>query len=237
MKVKICGITRSQDVSKCEGSGANLIGFINIKRSKRYVKLKEIIELVSELKNRERAVMVLEPENPEEVVMKMKKTGIRNVQLHSLTFSQIKYLKWIENFHRTPVEPNMKIIRAVGISEDSLEYTTGNGIKFSEEKVLEIEDFAKTCDALLFDYQVNGKSGGTGKQIPIDMAFEAVRIAKEANHNLEIFLAGGINSERIRNTKAILERVIDYVDVNSGVEDAPGIKNPERVDELMNIKA
>ena len=31
MKVKICGITRSQDVSKCEGSGANLIGFIYTK--------------------------------------------------------------------------------------------------------------------------------------------------------------------------------------------------------------
>ena len=236
MKVKICGITRSQDVSKCEGSGANLVGFINIKRSKRYVKLKEIIELVSELKTRDRAVLVLEPENPEEVVMKMKKTGIRNVQLHSLTSSQIKYLKWIENFHRTPVEPNMKIIRAVGISEDSVK-SHGNSIEFSQEKVLEIADFAKTCDALLFDYQVKGRSGGTGKQIPINMALEAVRIARDANHNLEIFLAGGINSERILNKKAILERVIDYLDVNSGVEDAPGIKNPELVEELMNINA
>jgi phosphoribosylanthranilate isomerase len=223
MKVKICGITRSQDVSKCEGSGANLVGFINIKRSKRYVKLEEIIELVSELKTKERAVLVLEPENPEEVVMKMKKTGIRNVQLHSLTSSQIKYLKWIENFHRTPVEPNMKIIRAVGISEDSVK-SHGNSIEFSQEKVLEIADFAKTCDALLFDYQVKGRSGGTGKQIPINMALEAVRI-------------GGINSERILNKKAILERVIDYLDVNSGVEDAPGIKNPELVEELMNINA
>ena len=236
MKVKICGITRSQDVSRCEGSGANLVGFINIKRSKRYVRLEEIIELVSELKNRERAVMVLEPENPEEVVMKMKKTGIRNVQLHSLTSSQIKYLKWIENFHRTPVEPNMKIIRAIGLSEDSLKSTV-NGIEYSEEKVLEIEDFARTCDAILFDYQIKGRSGGTGKQIPINMALEAVKIAKHANHNLEIFLAGGINSERIRNKKAILERVIDYVDVNSGVEDSPGIKNPESIEELMNIQA
>jgi phosphoribosylanthranilate isomerase len=236
MKIKICGITRSKDVSRCEGSGANLVGFINIPRSKRYVSLNDIIELVSELKNRERAVMVLEPENPEEVVMKMKKTGIRNVQLHSLTSSQIKYLKWIENFHRTPVEPNMKIIRAIGISEDSLK-STDNGIEYSQEKILEIEDFARTCDAILFDYQIKGRSGGTGKQIPINMALEAVKIAKNANHNLEIFLAGGINSERIRNNKAILENVIDYVDVNSGVEDAPGIKNPERLEELMNIQA
>jgi len=27
------------------------------------------------------------------------------------------------------------------------------------------------------------------------------------------------------------------LDVNSGVEDAPGIKNPELVEELMNINA
>ena len=236
MKVKICGITRSQDVSKCEGSGANLIGFINIKRSKRYVKLEEIIKLVSELKAKKRAVLVLEPKNPEEVVMKMKKTGIRNVQLHSLTSGQIKYLKWIENFHRTPVEPNMKIIRAVGISEDSIK-SYENKIEFSQEKVLEIEDFAKTCDAILFDYQVKGRSGGTGKQIPINMALEAIKIAKDANYNLEIFLAGGINSERIQDKRTVLERVIDYVDVNSGVEDAPGIKNSERVEELMNINA
>ena len=26
--------------------------------------------------------------------------------------------------------------------------------------------------------------------------------------------------------KHVLEKVLDYVDVNSGVEDAPGIKNP-----------
>ena len=56
--------------------------------------------------------------------MKMKKTGIRTVQLHSLNSNEIRYLKWIENFHRTPVETNIKIIRAVGISEDSVEYST-----------------------------------------------------------------------------------------------------------------
>ena len=47
MKVKICGITRYEDVSKCEELGANLIGFINIERSKRHVNIKEIIKLVS----------------------------------------------------------------------------------------------------------------------------------------------------------------------------------------------
>ena len=237
MQVKICGITRFQDVNKCEVSGANLIGFINIERSKRYVKLRRIKELVSSMKNSGKAVLVLEPENPEEVIMRMKKTGIRNVQLHSLTNNEIKYLRWIEGFHRDPFESNMKIIRVVGLSDDSLKFMNGNEFRFSHNKKKEIEVFAKTCDAILFDFQINGKSGGTGRQIPIRILSEAVKIAKNSNHNVEIFLAGGMNSERLQNKKEILEKVIDYVDVNSGVEYAPGIKNHDLVDDLMKINA
>ena len=237
MQVKICGLTRFEDVNKCEVSGANLIGFINIERSKRNVKLRMIKELVSSMKNRDKAVLVLEPENPEEVIMKMKKTGIRNVQLHSLTNNEIKYLRWIGGFHRNALESNLKVIRAVGISEESLKFMNGNEFRFSHDKKKEIEDFAKTCDALLFDYQINGKSGGTGRQIPIKILLEAVKIAKNANYNVKIFLAGGINSERLQNKKEVLEKVIDYVDVNSGVEYSPGIKNHDRIDDLMKISA
>jgi phosphoribosylanthranilate isomerase len=235
MRVKICGLTRSEDVSMCERSGANLIGFINIERSKRNVDIKGIKELISSLKDIERAILVLEPENPEEVVEKVKKTGIRNIQLHSLTNKEIKYLRWIESFHRNVHEGNIKIIRAVGLSEESIEYGNRREIRFSPNKKLEIEGFAKTCDGLLFDYQIDGKSGGIGRQIPLEMALNAVKIAKNANHNIEIFLAGGLNSETIQNRKILLEKVIDYVDVNSGVEDAPGIKNPDSVDELLKI--
>ena len=237
MQIKICGITRFEDVNKCEESGANLIGFINIGRSKRYVKLRRIKELVSSMKNREKAVLVLEPENLEEVIMKMKKTGIRNVQLHSLTNNEINYLRWIEGFHRNALDSNMKVIRAVGIAEESLKFENGNESIFSHNKKEEIEGFARSCDAILFDYQINGKSGGTGRQIPIKILLEAVKVARNSNNSLEIFLAGGINSERLQNKKEILEKVIDYVDVNSGVEYAPGIKNPDRVDDLMKIRA
>ncbi len=236
MKIKICGITRFEDVSKCEESGANLIGFINIKRSKRFVTLQEIKNLVSGMKDKNRAVLALEPDNPEEVIMKMKKTGIRIVQLHSLSNNEIKYLKWIEGFQRTLLERNITVIRAIGISNESLEMKDDE-LKFSISKIKEIENFAKICDALLLDYQVKGKSGGTGLQIPTDMVLKAVKIAKNANHDIKIFLAGGINSERIKKDKGLLENVLDYFDVNSGVEDRPGIKNPELVDELMEIKA
>jgi len=63
----------------------------------------------------------------------MKKTGVRNVQLHSLTPNQIKYLRWIENYKRNPYEQRIKIFRAVGLSEDSTELVDGK-IKLSNDK-------------------------------------------------------------------------------------------------------
>lgn len=234
MKIKVCGITRSEDLTRCEESGAELMGFINIDRSKRNLSLKEIKTLTSGMKNKMKAVLVLEPVDIEEVVMKMKKTGVRKVQLHSLTPNQIKYLRWIENYERNPFEPHFKIFRAVGLSQDSTEIHDG-GCVLKPEKIREIEEFARCCDALILDYQVSGKSGGTGKQIPIKIALEAVKTAKNIDSNVEIFLAGGINTEIIKNRKEVLEKVFDYVDVNSGVEDAPGIKNSQQLEELLEL--
>lgn len=236
MKVKICGITQSKDLEKCEGSGADLIGFINVRRSKRYLDVPNIKTMVSTMQHRERAVMVLETDDLEEVIEKIKKTGIRTIQLHSLTPDQIKYLKWIEGFQRDPFQRPLKVIRAIGLSSKSVESMGDGPVVMKSSKKKMIQEFAKTCDALLFDYQRDGKSGGTGKQIPLEIALKAVKIAKSANKCIKIFLAGGINLEMIKNNKNILEKVFDYIDVNSGVEDTPGIKNHHRVQELLLIK-
>ncbi|MDD3985729.1 MAG: phosphoribosylanthranilate isomerase [Methanobacterium sp.] len=199
MKIKICGITRLEDVSKCETSGTNLMGFVNIRKSKRFVTLQEIITIISNMKEKNRAVLVLEPDNPEEVVMKMKKTGIRTVELHSLTYNQIKYLKWIESFQRTPLERNITIIRAIEISPESMD--TKNNNKFSISKLKEIENFAKTCDGLLLNNQI--KSKDTTFQIPTPIILEAVKIAKNINPNIKILLTGGINPQNINDTKTL----------------------------------
>ena len=111
MKIKICGLTRPKDVLNCEKYGADMMGFINIERSERYQTIGEIKKLLSIIKNKERAVLVIEPEDIEEVIMKMKKTGIRTVQLHSLDYNAIKYLRWIESYSRTCFEGNMTIIK------------------------------------------------------------------------------------------------------------------------------
>jgi phosphoribosylanthranilate isomerase len=224
MKVKVCGLKKAEDVLILEQSQADLIGFINVTRSKRFLKTDEIKHLISSMQNKERAVLVIEPENPEEVLAKFQKTGIKTLQLHSLSRKELNELKKF---------PELRITRAVGIPQkiDDKKKLETKGI--DNEKKLEIEGFSRVCQGILFDYESQGKSGGSGKQIPLKLAVEAAKIARNANNEIEIFLAGGMDAARMKREGKTLDQFFDYVDVNSGVEDQPGVKNPQKIDEFL----
>lgn len=210
MKVKICGITRSGDLKSSEKLNPDFIGFINIKRSMRFVDTLKINELKISMKDTDKAVLVMEPDSAEEVIKKVEKCDIKNVQLHSLSPEEISEINGI------------KIIRAIGIAEN-----------IDEVKIEEIEQFSKVCDYLLFDSMISGKSGGTGKQIPLQTAIKGAEVAKMSNPDIKLFLAGGMNIERIEKEGKIIKEIFDYVDVNSGIEDCPGIKNSLKFKEFM----
>lgn len=210
MEFKICGIAQPEDVQVCENEGSAFIGFINIERSKRFLDIERIRKLVDSMKNKEKAVLVIEPETVEEAINSVKKSGVKNVQLHSLKAEDIDKLKEIN------------VIKAIGIPE-----------KIDASKKEEIESFAKVCKYLIFDSMIRGKSGGTGKQIPVEVAAEAARIAKKSNANIKLFLAGGINAQRIKDEGNLIKDIFDYVDVNSGVENSPGIKNRDKIAEFV----
>ena len=77
---------------------------------------------------------------------------------------------------------------------------------------------------ILLDAKVEGIPGGTGKTIPESLL-------REKAGNIPLWLAGGINPE---NVAAIVEKFQpELVDVSSGVEDAPGIKNSEKLKSLF----
>lgn len=233
MKIKICGIRNKRDMKACEEAGADLIGFINIERSKRMVEIEEIKNLTSSMKDKNNAVLVIEPHNTVDTQEKIKKSGLNNIQLHSLSPDEIRRLK--ENYKEKNLVRNTEnqekyspitIIKAIGISEE-----------INPEKKQEIEDFADVSDYLLFDSEIQGKTGGTGRQIPTKIAVEAAEIAKSHNKNIKLFLAGGMNVERIKNEGKTLAKIFNFFDVNSGVEDEPGVKNRDKINELLKIKS
>ncbi|MGZ7044496.1 MAG: phosphoribosylanthranilate isomerase [Methanobacterium sp.] len=210
MKVKICGITNEKDLKTCENDDTAFIGFIHVKRSRRFMTTDKIRELRGKMKYPQKAVLVLEPLDADEVIEKANKCCIKNIQLHSLSTYEITRLK------------DFKVIRAIGIPE-----------VLDQGKIIEIENFAGVCDYLLFDSLALGQSGGTGKQIPLETAEKAAEIAKIINPHIELFLAGGMNSQRIKDQGKIMERIFHYVDVNSGVENSPGLKNHYKISEFM----
>ncbi len=217
MKIKICGLTRPEDVQICEDLYSEFIGFINVKRSPRYLNLEKIRQLVEPMKDKNRAVLVIEPKDIDEAIKTVEYSKMNSIQLHSLKEEDIKILK-----HFNTLKKPIRIIKAIGIHE-----------RCNHIKKEEIKEYARICDFLLFDSQVNGKSGGTGKQINLEHAIEAAKIAKNVNRDIKLFLAGGMNLEFIKKEFNTLELFYDYIDVNSGVETQPGIKNQNRIRELM----
>jgi phosphoribosylanthranilate isomerase len=86
------------------------------------------------------------------------------------------------------------------------------------------------CAAVLLDAHVEGVMGGTGKTFDWNLALKASSLGKP------IIMAGGLTSS---NVAEAVRTVRPYaVDVSTGVESAPGKKDPEKVKEfIFNAKS
>ena len=93
-------------------------------------------------------------------------------------------------------------------------------IRVRDESSLQLLENYRT-DAILLDAHSPKGLGGTGEQFNWDLAVKAQAFGRP------IFLAGGLTPE---NVAAAVQTVHPFgVDVSSGVESAPGIKDPAKV--------
>ena len=77
---------------------------------------------------------------------------------------------------------------------------------------------------ILLDAKVEGIPGGTGKTIPESLL-------REKASDTPLWLAGGINPENV--SELVSKFSPELIDVSSGVEDAPGIKNHDKMKDLF----
>lgn len=93
---------------------------------------------------------------------------------------------------------------------------TGGALGTVSETVL------AAVDALVLDTAVGGRSGGTGVTFDWPGSADAVR---KLAARCPVVLAGGLRPSNVREAVRLLAPRV--VDVSSGVESAPGIKDPE----------
>lgn len=217
VRVKICGITSVEDALAAGASGADFIGVIvEVAGSPRSVSpaaARRIIE------NSPAPVVVLldkEPADIEKIADSLQPYGI---QLVGETAPGI--VKNLASRIRS------RIWKTVQVPQRS-----AGGAPVAALRGLIEQYHAAGVDVVVLDtlVQLEGKQykGGTGQVCDWETAQQ---LAAEAP--LPLFLAGGINPANVREA---ISTVHPYgIDLSSGVEEAPGKKDPHKIVELMRM--
>jgi len=105
-----------------------------------------------------------------------------------------------------------------------LPYIRAIGIK-DESSVSKLE--LPRCSAILLDAHAPGVYGGTGKTCD----WGIIKKVKQHNPDLPVILAGGITTENVAEARK-LEGIV-ALDVASGAESSPGVKDFSKIEKLL----
>lgn len=197
VRVKMCGMTRSEDIAYAVNLGVDAIGFIFYSKSTRYISIEQAKVLLKGLPAFVDPVAVLV--NPErDLVQKI----IDELPIQFLQFHGDESAEFCQQF-KTPF---IKAIRPHSVADIQQA----------------AQEFAMAC-ALLLDTPSTVARGGTG------VAFDWKIIPQELT--MPYILAGGIKES---NVLQALELGHPYaVDLCSGIEASPGIKDHDKMSRFM----
>jgi len=208
MIVKICGFTRGDDVKIACDLGVDMIGVILVEGSKRQVSIERAKKILSMATVKR--VVVCKPNSPSELVEFDHKLNPDYVQLHpSLKSDELEKIKGKISAGMILVLP----IPAAGASLDKLKK--------------EASQMEKIADFVLLDTK-GPHGGGTGIAHDWNISRELTKCFKT-----KVLLAGGLSPQNVAD--AIQTVKPDGVDVATGVETSPGVKDPELMREFIKL--
>ena len=199
IRTKICGITRVTDAVGAAEAGADAIGLNFYSRSKRFVAADVDRAIADAVGEQVALVGVFVNSTIEEVCEIASRVGLTHVQFHGDEQPAI-----VEELNS--ILADAFSIRAVRIEENDFEKAQSDIDRWQDAGV----------DAILLDAASVGAFGGTGKQLDWGAT-------QELSINVPWILAGGLNPDNV--SEAIVACNPDGVDVASGVESEPGIKD------------
>ena len=205
-KVKICGLTRPEDVEAAIEYGASVLGFIVEAKSSRKLSVAQASSLAAPAKNLVKSVAVTVNPNDDLLSLIVKDMTPDYIQLHGDGS--------VERAAEIARRFNVKIIKAVPIAKPS--------------DMITAEQYSGACDFILYDAKPpKGETvrGGHG------LAFDWNILCQAPLPKLWA-LAGGLNPDNVR--EAIARTNAPILDVSSGVEASPGIKDASKIEAFMD---
>ncbi|MGK2963660.1 MAG: phosphoribosylanthranilate isomerase [Gemmatimonadaceae bacterium] len=198
-RIKFCGITRPQDAAVAGEAGASHIGVI-LTESPRRIPTERASEIFAASPDLRR-VGVFRHGPVNELLHDASVAGVEILQLHG-NFSEGELAELRGSFGG-----ELWAVVPVDTAQPG-----GTGVW---------ESLAEKVDAILLDTSIGGASGGTG--VPFD--WHAARsLAASIAARSQLIVAGGLDPGNVAGAVRILAP--GMVDVSSGVESAPGIKDP-----------
>ncbi len=202
VRVKICGITREEDLAVAVAAGADAVGFlVGVPSSPRNLTLERAERLLKQVPVFVDSVVVTVPDSIDSLVKIYDRLRPTAIQIHGE-----------KPFEASVIRNKIRDVHLI----KTVYAKTGN------VTAAVIED-SKAFDAILLDSFTKGQYGGTG----VVHDWELSRQIKQTIEPTPLILAGGLKPENVK--EAILTVQPYAVDVASGVELRPAVKDPKKV--------
>ncbi len=197
-KIKFCGMTRPQDAALAAEIGVSYVGVVFAEGPRR-IEPKRARSIFDAAGNRVKHVGVFGTNDPEEISANAEEAGLDVVQLHS-----------------DPSPGDVGAIRRRFRGE------IWAALRIASSHIpSEAESLFSTADAVVLDARSEKRLGGTGRALPWgNLAADLARDRGSA----AVVLAGGLKPTNVG--VAIRTLAPDIVDVSSGIESSPGVKDP-----------
>lgn len=202
--IKICGIKTSAILDAAIDAGADMVGFMHFTRSPRHVSIEDLATLIGEARGRvQTCVVLVNPDNS--CVAEVAALGPDWIQLHGP-----------ESPHRVEAiraEAGVEIMKAVPIG--------------SADDVRHVGQFVDVADRILLDAKPPkgaDRPGGLGQSFDWNLL-------KALDPSIPFMLSGGLTPQTVADA---IRTVRPFgVDVSSGVESAPGVKDKRLVEAFI----
>jgi phosphoribosylanthranilate isomerase len=201
VEIKFCGLTRPEDAMHAVSLGAQYVGVI-FAGGPRMLTGEQAYDVLRDVPTTVRRVGVFAEQSASDIALAAERLGLRVIQLHINTGTDR-----IEALRR---EFDGDIWAVARVVDGQLPTT------FSE--------LIDAADGLLLDAFSPLALGGTGVTLPWRALSEELG---RQRGDTPIILAGGLSPENV--AQAITDLRPDVVDVSSGVESAPGVKDHDRM--------